>query len=164
MLKICFPPHIADCNTHRFSQQTGVFLGPQPALPGYAWACFIIRFALDFTCRRRAHLLGTARNVLLIHRLIFLEMKCSLAQNRTLITGRGDKRGRWGLSSRGRTHGADTTRFCRAFRVNVPLQPSRGSDVGERLGNESERKKREKHMRIDDGRGRYLRRRHVNSL
>lgn len=32
-------------------------------------------------------------------------------------------------------------RFSRAFRVNVPLQLSRGSDVGESVENESERKK-----------------------
>lgn len=71
------------------------------------------RRMLDFTCRHRAHLLGTARNVLLIRRLIFLEMKCSLTQNSTLITGHRDKRGRkrghWGLSSHGMTHRGDMT-------------------------------------------------------
>lgn len=71
------------------------------------------RRMLDYTCRRRAHLMRTGRNVLLIQRLIFLEMKCSLTQNSTLITGHRDKmgrkRGRWGLSSHGITHREDVT-------------------------------------------------------
>lgn len=117
MLKICFSPHIADCNTHQFSQQTGVLW----AHGQQARICMSVfhhqirehRRVLDFTCCRRAHLLGTARNVLLIQRLIFLEMKCSLTQNSTLITGHRDKRGRksgcWGLSSHGMTHRGDMT-------------------------------------------------------
>lgn len=117
MLKRCFSPHIAACNTHRFSRQTGaLWAHSQPAR-----ICMSVfhhqirehRCMLDFTCHHRAHRLRTARNVLFIQRLIFLEMKCSLTQNSTLITGhrdkRGRKRGRWGLSSHGMTHRGDMT-------------------------------------------------------
>lgn len=112
MLKICLSPCTADCNMHRFSRQTGaLWARSQPARICMSVFHHQIREhlrMLDFTCRHRAHLLGTARNVLLIQRLIFLEMKCSLTQNSTLITGHRDKRGRkrghWGLSSHGMTH------------------------------------------------------------
>jgi len=92
--------------------------------------------------------MGTARNVLLIQRLIFLEMKCSLTQNSTLITGHRDKMGRKRGALGFKQPRYNTQRrydsFSRAFRVNVPLQPSRGSDVGESVVNESERKKKRK--------------------
>ncbi len=104
ILKICFSPHIAAYNTHRFSRQTGALW----AHSQHARICMSVfhhqihehRCMLDFTCRHRAHLLRTARNVLFIQRLIFLEIKCSLTQNSTLlqvIEIRGGERGGAGV-------------------------------------------------------------------
>lgn len=65
MLKICLSPCTADCNMHRFSRQTGALW----AHSQHARICMSVFHhqirehlrMLDFTCRHRAHLLGTAK-------------------------------------------------------------------------------------------------------